>query len=643
MRRVGVVVTALLTLAVETAAQRKVLDLQEVGSFDVRGGEIVDWSLSADGRVLCTTGEHGDLLVRDGSTLEPRRRFEVHATARVHPGGRFAAISTRPSQKGEQATLRILNLQTGASESISDGPLAFEWSGDGAVLMWISSTRDEARTLHTRRVSLGEHAAVLSDAQEVELLSRRHQTLVVGTDGSECWISGSSDGYAVHEEHVHVSLRSPSPQQELRRGIVLGTDLRGEPIIAMRTSLRLAGRNYETGAQRPRWAASSDRRRLALLDDADRTVLHVAVNGEELQPLRLPTRGDIHRLRFGPEGRLFVSDDSGQLHVFHDRQHRSISGHKGKPERVLWSVDGRYLAARGRGESVIATYKGEIVRRFDGPRLLAQDEYSGRFVHAESSGVRVFDARRKEFVAHWKPPSGFDFDTADSPWSNTWLFNAEFHAIPMIAFDRGMRLVAIANAHEGQASGPFFVNKSGIRSIDASRPQGAYWRIEPLRVLRRPNTTEVAMLEATPPEMCGNGRFGSKFFGALRVFDVDGTLVHQQHFEQSPSAGAYSPDGRILAIARAEQIAILGADDFKLQRSCELDHSLDWLGFLSNTTLLGVTDRRLFLWDVASLERLQEVDLPLPANIKISALDIASEPGRLAVGAGQRVHLFELR
>lgn len=623
---------------------------------------------SSDGRVWCTGGFCGDLVVWGGEPRRAQTRWETGAASiqglRLHPSGTHALVSVYPTLQSSDFELRLFDLRNGTWRSLGSTLGALAWDADGSRFAWTRwdpdpSLKSLGAQLCVHDFSLAPRGEIVGAACVVDIPYEYGERLVSDPSGKEFWIEARDQDKA--GTHVHVKLTANDAEVREVDGLVLGLDHDGVPIRAHLTCCRVGGRDYTAPAsERPKWIVSRDRGQVLLRSFRQSANVYTAAAGAALRGHPLDIESYVVEARFAPDSRLVALDAQGQMHVlrFEEggvRKHEVLSAHRGMVRQVLWSSDGKRIAASGGGALVFADRRGRIQHRVPGSALIARADEASNFVRIDRRSVQMVDVSRRRQTAMWLLPADPKPAIDCVRWSLVLGAGSNRFRVPAVAKEAdGIRSVFLAMMDGlGPAQrGPALLRPGAIDARSRSRDPEAYL-LECFQLVRLPDCGQVAALAAPPPMSCGNSMFACAQRGALRVYDEERNLLFSHAFTESPRALAASPSGRLIAVAARRGIQFFTRKPRAVVFDALALHpalDADWLGFVDDERLLALYQDKFHLMRLPTMERVGTLAVPvslagknvLGQGLKVSALDMAPGGDAIAIGVDTRVHLFAI-
>ena len=640
------------------------LRLRKIASFGAQTGALLDcdvpedgrltWLVTSLGRVLVVRWTHGKPNLVNSFTCRARR-------VRVHPSGRIAVVDAWTEMglfASGRRSLRVLHLRKGTVQIFGKQPESFAWSRDGQRFYWVEREASGLRRLHAAKwVHDGR-----KNSMRVETslgIGEEPCEVIASARPSECWINLLPSAVGHCERHLRVDLGGVLPRMRRESGRVVACDVEGRAILAVEGKVFAAGRWHECPADPAHLAVSHDRKHIAVFDPRRPRSWSVGPAQAGFVAIRVPDRCRLVRLRALPDCSFVAYDDNGGLQVWRRGRLRSFRDVSRGVCRVIWSADESHVAARTPGAVVVADRRGRVVRRFDDASLIDRSDAGSRFVRVGRRRVTIYDARRNAETRLWSLPSNFE-PVFRSCYERP-LMDRGHQAALFATLDSGRSLFLTARAARFM-NRPFLFRQGDLIHAQYSATVGLCSDIEPLRLVKHPFATQLAMIEAVPPIDCGTGRLRYKYFGALRIYDREARLVAEKFSGAAITAAAYSPSGAYLAVA-SDKLEILETRDYtRVGKAFPLRSWAPWLAFVDRETLMLQSKGGLEVWKfdkqaqgAPPLKRLGSIDLPIDfasvvwplvkrrGNERIAAIDLSPEGTALAVGVGSEVHLFEVQ
>ncbi len=346
-------------------------------------------------------------------------------------------------------------------------------------------------------------------------------------------------------------------------------------------------------------------------------------------------------------GSIVIADDAGRIHVCQPGGVRVFEKHLGHAEALVFTPDGRHLAAASLGAVTFATSEGEVVDRVPAIATLATGlEGSELWVIAtgEASRFDAADARVLERRT-LAPPHRVDL----APRADAFAYGLGPRTQPSQA--RGLALVGgleVAAAAGREGSRPARWSADGFGVTPTTEPEGGHgWRQDFVR--ERDGTRWAALWWSD--DAARSGLPMPEPVGAVGVFTAAGRQTLDLAVGGVPMAAAFSPDGTVLALSvrptwnyqsgTAEGDPFLEVRDARsgeIGRRATRAQPVVWLGYADADTLLALRHRHLEVLDAKTLATRETIDL----GGEVDAVDLARDGSRLALARGPRVTVYSV-
>ena len=639
---------ALLALAPLTA-QRPAIVLERLGTFEARGAEFEQMIFDHSGARMLSIGRHGDVILWNTATW---REIARGSAPGLYPQG-WALHPTLP--------LIVVSVQDDSTKTGFEGHGTYLLDlSKGSVMRLVEgscsgSAFDAAGRRLAALVRRGEEDALVTGPFDASNLAQpwqpharpmaaRRRGLFYDAQGERlCVTHGYMSGL-----HVILDARDPDTILDRGPGHLLGFDQRGEKILWDKGAFTLGGESIATVEYATKVASSPLTGHVAFLRGVGRAFdKQVWLADPRVRHVATITNGWYDSVAVSPTGTVVCGDASGQLHVYEGERHRVLGGHQGPATHLAFSADGRYVAAGGAGALVIAKRDGEIVEQRHGHHGVAPGEAGGEFWVFDNGGAKRWSVDAARDVGRYDFPEGWSVELARG------LFDPSFRKSNSLLSDfcvikGGQRfLLREASGPRCHSAALFDPERNVVEKIKTDAPADVSYALDTLQLARSEAIDQTALAQGTPPVSCGTFFVHTKYFGALRILDGDGHLVHEEFAASNVRAAIYTPSGRHLVTASGPSLRVLDTASFGV--TTEIDtFAMRWLACLDETTLIGHDGTALRAFELPSLRPIV-VGAELPRlthdGEPVPLLAAATSPdGRfLAVSVGSTVAIYAVQ
>ncbi len=275
-------------------------------------------------------------------------------------------------------------------------------------------------------------------------------------------------------------------------------------------------------------------------------------------------RDDVVAVAFDRDGRrLATAGQDGSVRLWDaetGRQERTLSAHVGAVRSVAFGIDGRLVTA-GEDQSV-------RVWDADTGRLLLELPGAGHLAAVSPDGASLASAGKNSVIRFWDARTGREKHAAGNHGATNDLlglaFSPDGSLLASSGSDRSVRLWDVSTGKHVRA----FENRTGIMGAFAFRPEGGRIAAEG-RVMKcwdvagaaneRVLSGSQGMVRSVAYGRGERVAVAYRDGGAVKVWDTDsGRVVFTPRAPEggTVSCVAFSPDGRRLAIARADRVSL---------------------------------------------------------------------------------------
>lgn len=359
------------------------LEIEEAHRLRVLGGEVHSVAVSADGSLLATGGERGEIIIRDVATGSPLRTLEGHR----HWVGGLAFDPTGKRLVSAASDVILWNVTSGEIiERAAAGTTSVAWSRDGRWIAFPSGNGGvqvvDAKTLREHALLPNERGAMdalafSADGRRVSFGNRYGDVFTYDIEtGERTGLRKISDGRDVQALHF------------LADGDLAVGYSKGE--------IRIGGDGVRFPGTPSSFALSPDGKELAVCGQGSRALVW-RLDDLAAEPVVHDTGGSwTMGVAFLPDGRLVTVGDD--LRIWKDGRCTIYGGHASTPDTLAFSDDGKFLAAAGR-HTVLLELSGGAVNHVASSGAVCSARDGGRFLQVTQNSVDVWDPVRLERVA----------------------------------------------------------------------------------------------------------------------------------------------------------------------------------------------------------------------------------------------------
>ena len=310
----------------------------------------------------------------------------------------------------------------------------------------------------------------------------------------------------------------------------------------------------------------------------------------------------------------------------------STLGFGGVPgQMIAFSADSRFVAASGSGATAIATAEGDVVTRLVGSHTLCSGE----------SGSELWLGRPDE-IFRWNADHDRRLDAHEFP--EDWRLSTHTAQPALLRTGSNTFAISAMVGHGSHGPAVFDLRDRAVRPL--TRGDGTELLLSSRMVWSDPaNRLALSLAPPRRQKFGGQPQNGDWQPPKLRIF-AGAEVNSELSLELRVQAAAFSPSGRLLALADHDDLWIVGTQDYELTDQSTHVRDLRWLDFLDDQTLLGHDGGEVLAWRLPDLDVIPVDDgavrfertQPPP----ILATTLSPDRKRLAVTAGNRVAVFEL-
>ncbi len=608
---------------------------ERIGQFAGHGNDFDSMTFHPVGSEMLSVGDGGDLILWDAETWTEKRRFDA-----VHQyTGRIAFHPTRPlaivlGSGGAADGAVVVDFETG-KRRVLVGPRAIGVAISAGGVVAIARMKDGQ---HELRI-LPDIDADESTHRRLELPGARTPSeLFFLGDGSTLYLGSNAESWML-------DVGDPEARFESANGVI-GFALGGAAVTYEKGQL-VCGEFRSNRRYRSNIAVGPRGAPVAYLRG---DIAHDAVLvGPEPEVVGQWHAGFFTRIAVSPDGTVAAADSDGVCHVFDGERRHLLGGHAGPVRELVFSADGQFVAATGRGATVVARADGSVFRRFGGPVAFTVGAQGPEFVLLDPWTCRRWNASTDTTHDETKIPQGWRPEPGWGLWYNSNV---------------GLR--RLVNCGEFGVTLRDAVGPKSRRSVVFDWIERTMRKLQPLagpKLSHSLDTTqmvwsaarrELVLAQATPPYTSGTPYIGKEFFGALCAYDETGAPVGSKPFQHDVLSVAVSPDGQWLLAATEKGVHLLDAESFEQAAKLELA-DVQWMDFLSEELVLAHDGNRtlsLRLPDLAQA-RVELPDFPYPKPedrersafgrvAGITAATLSPRRDRLALAVGADVFVYRV-